>query len=81
MSKTMPIELMPSWAISLTYCFQNMRKRSGTEKVRPIKMMNLPNVVSQLYSNFVISAAKVRRKNESAKRSAHFFMMHKNRKS
>ena len=38
MSSTMPMELTPNWAISLTYCFQNMRKRSGTENVRPIKI-------------------------------------------
>lgn len=35
-SSTMPMELMPSCAISFTYCFLNIRKRSGTEKVRPI---------------------------------------------
>ena len=39
MSSTMPMELMPSCAISFTYCFQNMRMRSGMEKVRPISMM------------------------------------------
>ena len=36
MSSTMPIESTPSWAISLMYCFQNMRIRSGREKVRPM---------------------------------------------
>ena len=48
MSSTMPMELMPNWAISFTYCFQNMRKRSGTENVRPMSIMNLPKVFSAL---------------------------------
>ena len=38
MSSTMPMESTPSCDISLTYCFQNIRIRSGTENVRPISM-------------------------------------------
>ena len=58
-NSTIPMELTPSCAISFTYCFQNIRKRSGTENVRPISMMNLPNVVSQLCINLIISPAKI----------------------
>ena len=35
---TMPMELMPSCAISLTYCFRNILMRSGREKVLPISI-------------------------------------------
>ena len=38
MSSTMPMELMPSWYISFTYCFQNILNRSGTLNVRPIRI-------------------------------------------
>ena len=48
------MELMPNCAISLTYCFQNIRKRSGTENVRPMSITNFPNVVSALYNNLMI---------------------------
>ena len=36
MSSTMPMLFTPSCAISFTYCFQNIRMRSGTLNVRPI---------------------------------------------
>ena len=44
------MESMPNCCISFTYCFQNMRKRSGRENERPISIRYLPKVYSQLYS-------------------------------
>ena len=38
MRSTMPIELTPSWAISFTYSFMNMRIRSGRWNVLPIRI-------------------------------------------
>ena len=54
MSSTMPMELTPSCAISLTYCFQNIRMRSGTANVRPISMRYRPNVVSHLCISIIV---------------------------
>ena len=36
---TMPMELMPSCVISVTYCLRNILIRSGREKTRPISIM------------------------------------------
>ena len=41
---TIPIESTPNWLNSLTYCLKNMRKRSGRENVRPIRIRYFPNV-------------------------------------
>ena len=46
MSSTMPMELMPSLLISLTYWRKNMFMRSGRANVRPMSCRYLPNVLS-----------------------------------
>ena len=40
---TMPIESTPSFCISLTYCFQNMRNRSGRENTLAAYKMAVEN--------------------------------------
>ena len=55
MSSTMPMELTPNCDISFTYCFRNMRIRSGREKARPIKIRYLPKVVSHFDINMLIN--------------------------
>jgi len=52
-SRTIPMESTPNCVISFTYCFQNMRKRSGTLNVRPINIRYLPNVASAFIINIV----------------------------
>ena len=52
-SRTIPMESTPNCVISFTYCFQNMRKRSGTLNVRPINIRYLPNVASAFIINII----------------------------
>ena len=73
MSSTIPIELMPSCSISFTYCFQNIRKRSGTLNVRPISMRNWPNIVSHRCRIFIISGTKVVQIERNTKKKTIFF--------
>ena len=60
-SSTIPMELTPNWAISFTYCFKNIRIRSGREKVRPISNMYRPKVVSHFCMIMPINSNSLQR--------------------
>jgi hypothetical protein len=47
-NSTIPMELTPNCAISLTYCLKNIRILSGRENVRPMSMRYLPKAVNHL---------------------------------
>lgn len=50
---TMPILSIPNFPISLTYCFQYIRKRSGRLKTFAISCRYLPKVARGLKSAFI----------------------------